>query len=102
MGPKLKKSLRRPLGAREELVPPGRAPHLFLNEKGSRVTENTPRRRLYKLAGHSGIRKARTTSGAPLHLVPEGEPRTATNLSADEFDGKSEEDFYAAGSKVAD
>src|SRR5215204_5925767 len=51
MSPKLKRSLRRYLKVRDELliVPIGETlpPHLFLSEKGSRVTENTLRRRLY-------------------------------------------------------
>ncbi len=60
MGPKLRKSLKRYLKLRDGLVPPGAAPppHLFLNEKGARVTENTLRRRLYKWVRQSGIRKA--------------------------------------------
>ncbi len=46
MSPKLKKSLRRYLKVREDLASAGDSgeappPHLFLNEKGSRVTENT-------------------------------------------------------------
>ncbi|MGI9049705.1 MAG: tyrosine-type recombinase/integrase, partial [Rubrobacteraceae bacterium] len=60
MSPKLRKSLRRYLRVREELVPAGvaPAPHLFLNDKGRRVTENTLRRRLYKWVRHSSIKKA--------------------------------------------
>ena len=61
MSPKLKKSLRRYLKVREELVPAsGEAPppHLFLNEKGARVTENTLRRRLYGWVRKSGLKKA--------------------------------------------
>jgi integrase/recombinase XerD len=59
MSPKLKRSLRRYLKLREELLPVGDAPppHLFLNEKGERVTENTLRRRLYKWLRKSGIKK---------------------------------------------
>ena len=59
MSPKLKRSLRRYLKLREELLPVGDAPppHLFLNEKGERVTENTLRRRLYKWVRKSGIKK---------------------------------------------
>lgn len=63
MGPKLRKSLRRYLKVREDLVPvksfAGEAPdpHLFLNEKGRRVTENTLRRRLYKWVRQSPIKK---------------------------------------------
>ncbi len=49
MSPKLRKSMRRYLRLRDELLPNGSSsPHLFLNEKGVRVTENTLRRRLYK------------------------------------------------------
>ncbi len=60
MSPKLRKSLKRYLGLRGELVPVGSAPppHLFLNEKGARVTENTLRRRLYKWVRSSPIKKA--------------------------------------------
>ena len=59
MGPKLRKSLRRYLKVREDLVPAGEipAPYLFLNEKGKRVTENTLRRRLYKWVRSSPIKK---------------------------------------------
>jgi integrase/recombinase XerD len=60
MSPKLKRSLRRYLKVRDELVPTGETPppHLFLNEKGERVTENTLRRRLYSWVRKSGIKKA--------------------------------------------
>jgi integrase/recombinase XerD len=60
MSPKLKRSLRRYLKVRDELVPAGAAPppHLFLSEKGERVTENTLRRRLYSWVRKSGIKKA--------------------------------------------
>src|SRR5215216_2448744 len=62
MSPKLKRSLRRYLKVRDELliVPIGEAPppHLFLNEKGERVTENTLRRRLYGWVRKSGLKKA--------------------------------------------
>ncbi len=60
MGPKLKRSLRTYLKVRNDLVPPGGPPppHLFLNEKGGRVTENTLRRRLYGWVRKSGIKKA--------------------------------------------
>jgi integrase/recombinase XerD len=60
MSPKLKRSLRRYLMARDDLVPAGKTPphHLFLNEKGERVTENTLRRRLYGWVRKSGIKKA--------------------------------------------
>ncbi len=60
MSPKLRKSLRRYVKSREELVSLGEhpSPHLFLNEKGARVTENTLRRRLYKWVRQSSIKKA--------------------------------------------
>ena len=63
MSPKLKKSLKRYLKLREGLVPAvevgaASAPHLFLNEKGARVTENTLRRRLYKWVRQSPIKEA--------------------------------------------
>jgi integrase/recombinase XerD len=58
MSPKLRKSLRRYLRVRDELVAVGTTPsHLFLNEKGERVTENTLRRRLYKWVRQSSIKK---------------------------------------------
>ncbi len=60
MSPKLKRSLRRYLKVREELALPGQSPpsHLFLNEKGGRVTENTVRRRLYGWVRKSRLKKA--------------------------------------------
>jgi integrase len=60
MSPKLKRSLSRYLKVRDRIVPAGETPlaHLFLNEKGSRVTENTLRRRLYSWERKSGIKKA--------------------------------------------
>jgi site-specific recombinase XerD len=60
MSPKLGRSLKRYLKVREELVPADKTPppYLFLNEKGSRVTENTLRRRLYSWVRKSGIKKA--------------------------------------------
>ena len=64
MSPKLRKSLKRYLGVRDGLAPAGGSggeappPHLFLNEKGARVTENTLRRRLYKWVRQSSIKKA--------------------------------------------
>src|SRR5918995_3237056 len=63
MSPKLGRSLKRYLKVREELVPLGEGPlpggvtHLFLNEKGTRVSENTLRRRLYSWVRKSGIKK---------------------------------------------
>ena len=60
MSPTLRRSLKRYLKVREDLVPPGQVPlpHLFLNDKGERVTENTLRRRLYSWVRKSGIKKA--------------------------------------------
>jgi integrase/recombinase XerD len=60
MGPKLRKSLRRYVKSRAVLAPAEGPdpPHLFLNEKGARVTENTLRRRLYGWVRKSGIKKA--------------------------------------------
>ena len=61
MSSKLKRSLRRYLKVREELAAVGQEPsppHLFLNEKGVRVTENTVRRRLYGWVRKSGLKKA--------------------------------------------
>ena len=61
MSPKLKRSLRRYLKVRDEMSVAGAeenpAPHVFLNEKGERVTENTLRRRLYSWVRKSGIKK---------------------------------------------
>jgi integrase/recombinase XerD len=59
MSPKLRRSLKRYLKVREDLVPAGKSPppHLFLNEKGERITENTLRRRLYSWVRKSGIKK---------------------------------------------
>lgn len=59
MSSKLKKSLRRCQKTRDQLVPVGETTpsHLFLNEKGQRVTENTLRRRLYKWVRQSSIKK---------------------------------------------
>lgn len=59
VGAKLKKSLKRYLRVRQQLVAvttddPGL---LFLNNKGNRLTENTVRRTLYKYVRKSGIRK---------------------------------------------
>ncbi len=60
MSPKLRRSLRRYIKVRDELLPTGETPppHLFLNEKGERVTENTLRRRLYSWVRKSGLKKA--------------------------------------------
>jgi len=63
MSPKLNRSLKRYLKVRDELVVPAEVPlpggvtHLFLNEKGARVSENTLRRRLYSWVRKSGIKK---------------------------------------------
>lgn len=60
MSAKLRKSLKAYLKVRDELVRPDYKtppPHLFLNDKGVRVTENTLRRRLYSWVRRSGIRK---------------------------------------------
>lgn len=59
MSPKLKRSLKRYLKVRDQLLSPASnlLPHLFLNEKGERVTENTLRRRLYKWVRQSSIKK---------------------------------------------
>lgn len=61
MGPKLKRSLARCLGARELLAPAGEPDPclLFLNERGLPVSENTLRRRLYKWVREANlVRKA--------------------------------------------
>ena len=61
MGPKLRKSLRRYLDARELLAPPGEPDPLvlLLNERCGRVSQNTLRRRLYKWVREAGlVRKA--------------------------------------------
>ena len=60
MSPKLRRSLKRYVKVRDELVPAGKTapPYLFLNEKGERLTENTLRRRLYGWVRKSGIKKA--------------------------------------------
>jgi integrase/recombinase XerD len=59
MSPKLKRSLRRHLKVRDDLVPAGKTPppYLFLNEKGERITENTLRRRLYGWVRKSDLKK---------------------------------------------
>ena len=60
MNPRLKKSLRRYLKARGALLGTGGEDpgDLFLNEKGSRVSENTLRRRFYSWVRRSSIRKS--------------------------------------------
>lgn len=63
MGPRLRRSLRRYLRQRDMLVPASEAtdaplPHLFLTEKGSRITEGTLRRRLYGWVRESRLKKA--------------------------------------------
>ncbi len=61
MNEKLRRSLRRYLRLRDELIPAltePPLPHLFLNNKGGRISENTVRRTLYKYVRKSGIRKA--------------------------------------------
>lgn len=60
MNEKLRRSLRRYLRVRDELIPaPAESPlpHLFANNKGGRISENTMRRTLYKYVRKSGIRK---------------------------------------------
>ena len=63
MGPRLRRSLRRYVRARDALVGAGEAlssppPHLFVTEKGSRVTEGTLRRRLYGWVREARLKKA--------------------------------------------
>jgi integrase len=66
MGPRLRRSLRRYLKTRDALVAAGGPeakvrgppPHLFVTEKGSRVTEGTLRRRLYSWVSESRLKKA--------------------------------------------
>jgi integrase/recombinase XerC len=61
MGPRLRRSLRRYLKVRDALVPAGASsppPHLFITEKGSRITEGTLRRRLYGWVRKSRLKKA--------------------------------------------
>jgi integrase/recombinase XerD len=62
MSPKLRRSLKRYLKVRDDLVPAGQTPppHLFLSEKGERVTENTLRRRLYSWVRKSDMKKTDT------------------------------------------
>ncbi len=66
MNPRLKKSLRRYLRVRGALVgtnqeDPG---DLFLNEKGTRVSENTVRRRFYLRVGSGGQKQGAALPGA--------------------------------------
>jgi integrase/recombinase XerD len=61
MGPRLRRSLRRYLKIRDVLMPPdveAPLPHLFVTEKGSRITEGTLRRRLYGWVRESRLKKA--------------------------------------------
>ena len=63
MGPRLRRSLRRYLRQRDALVSASAAaasplPHLFITEKGSRITEGTLRRRLYGWVRESRLKKA--------------------------------------------
>jgi integrase/recombinase XerD len=60
MSPKLRRSLKRYVKVRDDIVPAGKTPppHLLLSEKGERVTENTLRRRLYGWVRKSGLKKA--------------------------------------------
>jgi hypothetical protein len=60
---------------------------------GSAFVVNNP-------SGGSALGLQVSAGQAPLTV--NAEAGTATNLSADELDGKSAEDFYAQGSKVAD
>ena len=61
MGPRLRRSLRRYLRTREVLVPagdPASGSHLFITEKGSRITEGSLRRRLYGWVREARLKKA--------------------------------------------
>jgi integrase/recombinase XerD len=60
MSPRLRRSLKRYVKVRDDIVPVGKTPppHLILSEKGERVTENTHRRRLYGWVRKSGLKKA--------------------------------------------
>ena len=61
MGPRLRRSLRRYLRQRDVLIPAeveAPLPHLFITEKGSRITEGTLRRRLYSWVRESRLKKA--------------------------------------------
>jgi site-specific recombinase XerD len=61
MGPRLRRSLRRYLRQRDRLMPDdveAPLPHLFITEKGRRITEGTLRRRLYGWVRESRLKKA--------------------------------------------
>ncbi len=63
MGPRPRRSLRRYLRQKDALVPAGEGagsplPHLFVTEKGRRITEGTLRRRLYAWVRESRLKKA--------------------------------------------
>jgi integrase/recombinase XerD len=61
MSPKLRRSLRRYLGQRDVLAPASLGsplPHLFITEKGTRITEGTLRRRLYGWVREARLKKA--------------------------------------------
>jgi integrase/recombinase XerD len=63
MGPTLRRSLRRYLRVRDALIPAGAGAnspllHLFITEKGRRITEGTLRRRLYMWVRESRLKKA--------------------------------------------
>lgn len=61
MGPRLRRSLRRYLKHRDALVPAegdSPLPHLFTTEKGTRITEGTLRRRLYRWVRESRLKKS--------------------------------------------
>lgn len=63
MGPRLRRSLRRYMRVRDTLVPasaPANSPlgHLFVTEKGPRITEGTLRRRLYVWVREVRLKKA--------------------------------------------
>ena len=61
IGPRLRRSLRRYLRTRDVLVPADAEaplPHLFITEKGFRITEGTLRRRLYGWVRESRLKKS--------------------------------------------
>jgi site-specific recombinase XerD len=61
MGPRLRRSLRRYLSARDMLLPAdveAPLPYLFITEKGSRITAGTLRRRLYGWIRETRLKKA--------------------------------------------